>query len=124
MLRKEAVTILTDGSGDATDYTGGDISGKVLAIQYDGALAANADFEVTGNTTGLEVITITNAAAAAATWYPRILPHKHTDGTAFTDAAAEPPRVYGEKIKIVTTDGGNADTGVLTFFIEDDSFVG
>ena len=122
MLRKVSVTILTDASGDATDYAGSTLTGSIMAVHYDGNLAANADFEITGETSGLEIITITNAAAAAAAWYPRILPNKHTDGAAYTDAAAEPPCVYGERIKIVTADGGNADTGVLTFYLKDDVF--
>lgn len=121
VLHSQSVTILTDAAGDAEDYTG-KITGKILAVHYDGNLAANADFEITGETTGLEIITITNAAASAASWLPRILPHKHTDGTAFTDAAAEPPRAYGERLKIVTADGGNADTGVITIYYEEEAY--
>lgn len=123
MLRKVSVTILTDASGDAVDTTG-PLAGKVLAIAYDGNLAADTNFTIVGETSGLPIMAIIDVAASATSWYPRILPNEHADGSSFTDAAGEAPRVYGEKIEITTSDGGNADTGVLTFYLEDDVMFG
>ena len=110
MLRSFTVTILTDASGDAEDYSASrKLTGKVVTI--------------TGETSGSPIFTIIDVGAAVTFWIPRVLPHQHNDGSAFTDAAGEAPRVFNERIKIVTSDGGNADTGVLTFYMEDDTFI-
>ena len=124
MLRSFSVTILTDASGDAEDYSASrKLTGKVVGIKYDGELAALVNFTITGETSGSPIFTIIDVGAAVTFWIPRVLPHQHNDGSAFTDAAGEAPRVFNERIKIVTSDGGNADTGVLTFYMEDDTFI-
>ena len=123
MLRAYEVEITTDASGDATDYAGLKITGKVIAIKYEfGTLVAGLDFYINGETTDAPVMDIAGVGAADAWWFPRILPNKHTDGAAFTDAAAEPPWVFGERIKIITDDGGATKTGTLTFYVEEDTF--
>jgi hypothetical protein len=68
-------------------------------------------------------MTISNVAQANTFWVPRVLGNKHTDGSAFTDSGI-PPRVFGERIKVVTAQGGNAATGTMTFYVKEDTFAG
>ena len=125
MLRSFSVEITTAADGSATDYSASrKLSGKVVGIKYAfGDLANTADFVITGETSLSPILTIANVAAADTFWNPRLLPNKHTDGAAFTDEAGDAPRVYGERIKIVTAQGGNAKTGTMTFYIEDDKLI-
>jgi len=124
MLRSIAVEITTAADGSATDYGGLKVTGKVVGIGYAfGDLAATVDFTITGETSGSPILTIADVAQATTFLNPRLLPNKHTDGAAFTDAAGEAPRVFAERIKIVTAQGGDKKTGTLTFYIEDDTFV-
>uniref|UniRef100_A0A6M3IKL7 Uncharacterized protein n=1 Tax=viral metagenome TaxID=1070528 RepID=A0A6M3IKL7_9ZZZZ len=124
MLRSYEVEITTAADGSATDYAGLKITGKVVAIKYAyGTLAATADFVITGATSGSPILTLTDVAQANTWWFPRILATQHNDGSAFTDASGGPPLVFAERIKIVTAQGGNAATGAMTFYVEDDTFV-
>ncbi len=124
MLRKIEVEITTAADGSATDYGGLKLTGKVVGIGYAfGDLANTADFVITGETSGSPILTIANVAAANTFWIPRVLANQHNDGSAFTDAASDAPRVFAERIKIVTAQGGNAKTGTMTFYVEDDTFI-
>jgi len=122
MLRSVDVEITTAADGSATDYTGGPLTGRVVGIKYAyGTLAATTDLVITGETSLSPIITLTDLAQANVHIIPRVLPSQHNDGSAFTDAAGDAPLVYNEKIKIVTAQGGNAATGTVTFYIEDDT---
>ena len=125
MLRSFEVEITTAADGSATDYSASrKITGKVVGIKYEfGDLANTVDFTITGETSTSPILTYADVPAADAFWIPRVLPHKHTDGAAFTDAAGDAPRVFNERIKIVTAQGGDTKTGTMTFYIEDDTFV-
>jgi len=125
MLRSVAIEITTAADGSATDYSASrKLTGKVVGIKYAfGDLAATVDFTITGETSTSPILTIADVAAANTFWIPRVLPHQHNDGSAFTDAATDAPRLFNERIKIVTAQGGNVKTGTLTFYIEDDTFV-
>ncbi len=125
MLRSFEVEITTAADGSATDYSASrKITGKVVGIKYEyGTLAATSDFTITGETSTSPILTIADVAQANTFWIPRVLPHQHNDGSAFTDAAGDAPHVFGERIKIVTAQGGNATTGKMTFYVEDDTFV-
>lgn len=121
MLRKVTATITCAADGSCTVYAGSRLTGKILAIRYlFGNLAATVDFTITGETSGLALFTIADVAQANASWYPLVLPNKHTSGAAFTDVAGDPPRVYRERIKIVAAQGGNATSGSMVFYIEDE----
>ena len=123
MLHSYEVALVCDASGDAVDYAGTKITGRVVGIKYEyGTLAATTDLVITGETSLSPILTIANLAQANTFLNPRLLPNKHTDGTAFTDAAAEAPCVYGERIKIVTDEGGNLGAGTITFYVEEDTF--
>lgn len=124
MLSSIEVSITTDAGGDAVDYAGVTISGRVVGIKYEyGTLAATSDFVIIGETSLSPILTISDVAQANTFWTPRVLGNKHTDGSAFTDSGVR-PTVYGERIKITTAQGGNAATGTMTFYIEDDNFKG
>ena len=122
--RSYAVTVLTDGSGDATDYSGVNANGRLLEVVYDGGLATGADMTITGNTTGKALLTITNGGTSNVTWRPRGVVHSQAEtgaGTAVTydgtNEIYEPVWIVDEEIKIVTAQGGAADTGILTFIV-------
>ena len=125
MLRKIAVEIATATDQTATDYSASyKLTGKVVGIGYAfGDLANTIDFVITGETSGSPILTYANVPAANAFWHPRVLANKNTDGAAFTDAASEAPRVFAERIKIATLQGGVSKTGTLTFYIEDDTLI-
>jgi hypothetical protein len=119
---KRTVTILTDASGDATDYSVPLTGYLEEVIGTIGTHTAGAvDYVVTGAQTGAALITITNMAAST-TYRPRApTVSSAAGGTALTFDGTEPvsDRYYldGEAIKIVTSDGGNAKTGYLTFVL-------
>jgi len=124
MLHSYEVSLDCNASGDAVDYAGGTITGRVVGIKYEyGTLASTTDLDITGETSGALIFSIDNVAQANTFWWPRILPNKHTDGAAFTDAAAEPPSVFGERIKIVTDEGGNLGAGTITIYVDEDMFI-
>ena len=121
MIHQIAVTLTTAADGSATIYAGKKVTGRILAIVFAfGDLANTLDLTITGETTGLEVLSYANVPAANDTFHPRILARKHTDGAIFTDTASEPPFVFNERIKIVAAQGGNVKTGTLTFYYEAD----
>ena len=124
MLRSFEVPVTITIMGSGTGYAGTKVTGKVVAVKYGYVnFAAGADLAITGDTTGAPILDVDDIPEADTFWLPHILPHKHTDGSAFTDAAAEPPRVFGEKIKIVILQGGaNGKTGTFTLYVEDDTF--
>lgn len=125
MLRSFSVEITTAGDESATDYSASrKLTGKVVGIKYEfGDLANTVDFTITGETSTSPILAIANVAAADTFWIPRVLPHQHNDGSAFTDATGDAPRVFNERIKIVTAQGGDTKTGTMTFYLEDDTFV-
>lgn len=115
--------LTVNASGDATVYTPA-IAGRVLQIRYkphaSTPLDTNADLTITGETTGLEIATLSNIGTSAFTKVPRHTTHGIT-GTALvyagTDPVAEPPYVAGERIKVVVAQGGNAKIGTLYLLI-------
>jgi hypothetical protein len=123
MLHAVEVAITTNGSQVGENYSGAGVTGRVVGIKYEfGTLANTADFTITGETSSSKILAYANVPAADAFWYPRILPNKHTDGAAFTDAAAEAPYVFNERIKIETAQGGASKAGTMTFYVEDNTF--
>lgn len=124
MLRSFEIEITTAADGSATAYSASaSIAGKVVGIKYEfGDLANTADFTITGETSTSPIMTIANVAAADTFWTPRILPNKNSDGAAYTDGVGPAPLLFGERIKVVTAQGGNAKTGTMTFYVEDDNW--
>lgn len=105
---RHTVAITTDASGDATAYTP-DVNGTVVSIKYNKTDYANGvDLFVTGNSSGIEVLSVL-AMDAAASFAPQQVVNLNTDGVAKT--AYSPIVVANEKLKLVIADGGNAKSG-------------
>ena len=125
MLRAIPVEITTATDGSATDYTSCNVTGRVVGIKYAyGTLAATTDLTITGETSLSPILTVTDLAQANVHLCVRTLPVQNNDGSAFTDATGDAPLVYNERIKIVTAQGGDTKTGTVTFYLEDENFVG
>ena len=127
-LESHVVTFTTGtggASGDATVYTGDNVNGAILQIDYtyDDA-ATGADFAITGRTTGKAIATITNAGVATISWQPRQVIHPVANtgaGTALTydgtNEIYEPIWIADEEIQIIVDEGGDTKSGTLTFII-------
>ncbi len=117
-IQRHTVDILTLTSGGiGTGYTPA-LTGKVKSIQYvKDDFASNSTFTITGNDTGLAILT-ESAINASATRAPRMPVHSLI-GVALTYDQTQPVSdhvcISNEKIKIVVTNGGNSKNG--TFYV-------
>lgn len=118
-VERHAVTVTTDGSGDATAYTSAYVTGAILSVQYVKTdYAAGVDFAITTETTAQGLWTESNVNASA-TRAPRQATHD-TVGAALLYAAggtaqACPVYVAQERVKIVIAQGGASKVG--TFYV-------
>jgi len=113
--KTHTVVVTTDGDGDGTGYTP-TVTGRVLQIRYVKTdYAANPDFDVTLETSGV-VVWDEDDVDASKTICPRQAVHG-TDGAAAEYAAGfpreEPIVVAAERIKIVVAGGGDTKTGTF-----------
>jgi hypothetical protein len=116
MIYEVTATITVNSSGDATVYVGSRLRGRVHAIKYTaGTLDAGTDLVITGETTGVAILT--DSPAASEWYYPRAFPNKVTDGAAGT-VQSEAVEVFNERIKVVVAQGGNAMTGSIAVYID------
>ena len=116
MIEKVTATITTDASGDATVYLGSKLRGRVHAIKYTaGTLDAGTDLVITGENTGVAILT--DSPAASEWFYPRAFPNKVTDGAVGT-VQSEDVHVLNERIKVVVAQGGNVTSGSIAIFID------
>lgn len=117
MLERIKATITTDASGNATVYITPGLNsvpdGLLLALLYrPGDLDTGTDLTITGETTGIAILTITNAGTSNKDWQPRALSHAVADGTASSTATELIP-IAKERIKVVVASGGNTKTGTI-----------
>jgi hypothetical protein len=118
MIHEVSASIVTAADGSATVYLGTRLRGRVHAIKYmPGTIDTGADLTITGETTAVPILVKANAGTANVFYYPRVIPNKNTDGTAFTDVAAD-IRVLNERIKVVVAQGGDTLTGTITAYVD------
>ena len=116
---RHTVSVTTDGSGDATAYTGV-VTGRVLQCRYVKTdFTDGVDFTVTAEATG-ESIWVQSNVNASATVAPRQPTHT-TAGVASvyagTDGVLDHITLAKDRIKIVIAQGGSAKTGTFHFLI-------
>lgn len=113
-----SATITTDASGDATVYIGSNLRGRVHALKYaPGTIDTGGDLTITGERTGVPILTKADCGTATVFYYPRALVTEAPDGTAGTDAFAD-ILVIEERIKVVVAQGGATKTGTITAYID------
>lgn len=120
--RSYDIAFTTDGSGDATAYSGEKVNGRILEVRYTyGDADTGADFTITGRTSGRAVLTVTNAGTSDAVWAPRQPTHDTSAAASLYAAAGEPVEDYiwlvDEEIKLVVASGGATKAGTLTFIV-------
>lgn len=124
-VKRHEVALLTDGSGDQTAYTEV-TTGRVVQVRYvpDGSspLDTGADLTITGEKSGVNILTRANIGTSAFTAAPRQPTHSSTDGVASLYAAGGAAVngdvvVAEERIKVVVAQGGAAKAGTLHIYV-------
>ena len=121
MMQKVTGTLTSGATALAEAFLGSRLTGRVHAIQFTiGTLADTIDLVITGETTGVPILT--DSPAASEWYYPRAFANKVTDGAAFTDVT-EDVRVYQERIKVAAAQCGAAGvTGTITAYVDVESY--
>jgi len=120
---RKTVTVTTDGTGAATEYTTGPVlKGRVMLIAYTKDDFTNGvDFTITTADTG-QSLWVEENVNASKTISPRQATHA-IDGTASLYVALGEPvedhiLAVNERLKIVIAQGGSATSGTFVFIVE------
>lgn len=123
-LRRYALAVTVDASGDATVYSDGPVNGYIRQVRYvphaSTPLDTNADFVLSGETTGVAILTMTNIGTSAFQKVPQQPTQDLTAGAAALYAGGgaavnAPIAMADERLKLVVAQGGNAKVG--TFYV-------
>lgn len=117
MFSSSKVDIVTNSSGAATVHLSHGqnrkLNGFLVCIKYTpGTIDTGADLTITGEDSGIPILTITNAGTSVVFWYPRALINAVADGAAATNASEFIP-IKDERIQVVVANGGNTKTGSI-----------
>lgn len=114
---RETVTVTTDGSGDATAYSGR-LTGLIAAIRYvkatSGSYTDGVDFAVSCEDSTMVIWDEDNVNASTIR-YPRCAVHDYA-GAAISGGYS-PIALFGERVKIVVASGGSAKTGTFEILL-------
>jgi hypothetical protein len=120
------VALTVDASGNATIFTTNPVAGGFIRqVRYvpDGTnpLATGAVVVLTGDVSGLPILTITGIGTVAANWAPRQATHSVAGAAALYAAAGlavdDLIAINGERIKIAVSGGGVSKTGTLSIWL-------
>lgn len=117
MFSSAKADIVTDASGNATVYLTHGLNRKpngfLVCLKYTpGTLDTGADLTITGEDSGIPIMTKSNAGTSTVWYCPRALPNAVADGAAGTVATEYIP-IKDERIKVVVAQGGNVLTGSI-----------
>lgn len=117
MFSSVSAEIVTDASGDATVYLSPGINRKpngfLVVIKYTpGTIATGADLTITGESSGIPILTKADAGTSPVFYYPRALNNAVADGAAGS-AGSELIPIKDERIKVVVAQGGNGGVGSI-----------
>lgn len=122
MFSSAKADIVTDASGDATVYIAPSINaglnGFLVALKYTpGTLDTGADLTITGENSGIPIMTKSNAGTSTVFYYPRALINQVADGAAGSSGLERIP-IKNERIKVVVAQGGNAGAGSIEAILQ------
>lgn len=117
MFSSAKVDIVCDAGGDATVYLSHGINrnpnGFLVCLRYaPGTIKAGADLVITGETSGIPILTKAEAGTSVAFYYPRALLNAVADGAESTNASEFIP-IKDERIKVVVSGGGSGGAGTI-----------
>lgn len=117
---RHQVAIVTAADGSFTGYTPV-LTGRVLGVRLDSVdLDSGIDITITGESTGIAILALTDQGGSDATYYPRHQVCGPT-GTALTydgtRTVNEPPLIVNERIKVLVAQGGNVKSGTLHLLV-------
>ena len=117
MFSSAKADITTDSSGAATVYiqpgVGRGLNGFLIALKYTpGTIATGATLTITGEDSGIPIMTKANAGTSTVFYYPRAFPNAVADGAAGTVPALPIP-IKNERIKVVVASGGSGGVGSI-----------
>jgi hypothetical protein len=123
-LERHEVAITVDASGNGTGYTPS-VTGLVQAIRYvpdvGAPYATGVDVTITGEVSGLPILTITDAGTLALSIYPRAAVVTVANAAALYAAGGvavlDKIPVANERIKIALAQAGNATTGKFHVYV-------
>ena len=122
MFSSASESIVTDASGDATVYLTHGLSRKpngfLVALKYTpGTIDTGATLTITGESSGIPIITKTNAGTATVFYYPRELANAVASPGATVAGTTESIPIKDERIKVVVSSGGNVGAGSIEAFL-------
>jgi hypothetical protein len=125
-VERHDITLAVDGSGNGTFFSPAPVNGGcVQQVRYvpDGTnpLATGAVVTITGEETGLPILTVTGIGTVAATFAPRQPTHSQagaanlfaSGGTAVDDRIA----IAGERLKVTVSGGGVSKAGTISVWV-------
>lgn len=117
MFASAKADIVTDASGDATVYLTHGVNrqpnGFLVCLKYTpGSIATGADLTITGESSGIPILTKADAGTSVVFYYPRVPLNAVADG-AVSDNASEFIPIRDERIKVVIAQGGNGGEGSI-----------
>jgi len=121
-MKRIEVPITVDASGDGIGYAAPDrVHGHVHAIRYVKTdYADGVDVTITGETSGIPILTITDMNASA-TYLPRAASCDIVAAASLYAAAGEPVEdkipIANERIKLVVASGGVSTSGTFHIWV-------
>lgn len=117
---KHTVSLTTDASGDATEYSGV-ITGKIVSVRYvKDDFADGVDFAITAEDTG-ETIWAEDNINASETVAPRQPTHSTAGAAALYAAAGTAVNddivLVKDRVKIVVANGGDTKSGTFHIIV-------
>jgi hypothetical protein len=121
MFSSAKADITTAADGSATVYLAPSINrglnGFLVLLKYTpGTIATGADLTITGETSGIPIMTKTDAGTSIVFYYPRALLNAVADGAASTTPSEFIP-IKDERIKVVVAQGGNGGAGSIEAWV-------
>lgn len=121
MFSSAKVDIVTNSSGAAEVYlqqgVNNGLNGFLICLKYaPGTIETGAVLTITGESSGIPIMTKTGAGTSTVFYYPRALLNAVVDGAEGTTPSEFIP-IKNERIKIVVASGGDTKTGSIEAWI-------
>lgn len=95
------------------------LSGRIHAIKYTpGTLVTGTDLTITGNETATPILIKANAGTSVVWFHPRAIPNKNTDGSGFTNVAAD-IHIIEEQVKVALAQAVAGNIGSIEIWVDD-----